>query len=416
MWSSYRRPRRSTGAIGRTCIGLGFALSVASSWPSVRAAEVYVQPRADVRAEVDTNRSFATSGAKSTSEGYAADVGATWGIATPLSDTKISPQVGYVDYPKAHENALQASLDLSSSYHSQLSDFSLYGKFDRSTTYSSELASALFNPLLPNSPTTPETGRITTNTVRTLGRIVPSYSHNLSARTRIGFSGLYESTNYSGDFSSQYVSYDYALGRVFAAWAATPRMEISVGPFVSRDTAKSGGAGADGAGADLAVEYKWSRTFTGKLVLTEEHNTVKYAQPTPLRTGQNDFGATYTTTWSGQVSQLQLSTGRTYTPSGAGGKYQADQFQIEYDRKLSERFTSTYATRYIRSIALASQFQGADYKYLEAVAGFKWLAARTWYVSGGLQYQWLKYGSVNGSAGNGMVYVGFGYEGLGKRP
>ena len=353
---------------------------------------------------------------ESTSEGFAADVGATWGIVTPLSETKLSPQIGYVDYPKDHESSLQGSLDLVSGYHSQRSDFSVSGKFDRSDTYNSELVSALFNPLIPVSPTTPETGRITTNTARTLGNIAPSYSYRLSPRVRVGTSGFYESTTYSGDFSSQYDSYDYYVGRVFVGWAVTPRMEVSVGPFASRDAAKTGGTTADGAGADVDVVYKWSPTFTGKLALTEGRDTIKSAQLTPQKSRQNDFGATYTTHWAGQISDLQLSAGRTFTPSGAGGKYQADQFQIEYDRKLSARFSSVYAARYIRSRALVSQLQSGDYKYLETVAGFKWLAARTWYVSGGLQYQWLKYGSVNGSAGNGMAYVGFGYEGLGKRP
>jgi len=415
MSSSYPESKAGSAACARVALGLGLALGGACAGESAVAAEVYVQPRADLQAEVDTNRNFLSTGPKTTSEGYAGDVGALWGIATPLSDTTFRAQVGYVDFPKDHQKAAEGSADLASTYDSQRSDFSITGRFDRSDTYSSELASALFNPVVPTSPTTPETGLVTTNTLRTLGYVEPSYAYKLSPRLRVGVSGLYENTDYSGDFASQYVSFDYKVGRVFVAWAATPLTGIGFSPFVSRDAAKSGGAVTTASGVNLDLDHKWSATFSGKLELTGERDDASQPLLTPPKVRSNNFGAVYTSQWTGQTGSVQLSGGRTFTPSGSGGKYRDDQIQLEYDQKLSARTSATYAVRDVNAEPLVAA-QGGAYKYLEAVAGLKWLATRTCYLSAGIKYQRLHYGGVPSAAGNGMAYVGIGYQGLGKRP
>jgi hypothetical protein len=384
-----------------------------SPWTVASAAEVYVQPGAEVHAEVDSNRNLATSG-KTTSEGYAANVGGVWGVATPLSDTTLRPQLGYVDYPKDHEHSLLGSLDLASTYNSQRSGFSLYGTLNRSDTYISELASAQFNPIIPVSPTTPETARVTTNTTRTLGNVIPKYEYQIAPRMRIGASGVYESANYSGDFASLYVPYQYRQGNVYLTWAVSPRTDVSAGPFISRDAAKTGGAVTDGKGGRLAFNYKLTNTFSNSLELTGERDDVRLAQSSPTMRSTN-FGATYAMTWTGQISTLQLSAGRTFSPNGAGGVYRTNQLQVEYDRKLSDRLSTSYAARYIDAGALAGLGLG-DYKYGEGVASLKWLVTRTWYLGGGAEFVWVRYGANSSSADNAMAYVSFGYLGLGRRP
>jgi hypothetical protein len=415
MWLSCLRLRAYVVANARLGFALGIAMNGTLAGRLAVAAEIYVQPQGELQAEVDSNRRFASAGNKTTGEGYAGTVGLIWGVATPLSDTIIRPQIGYVDFPKDSEKAVQGSVDLASSYHSQRSNVSIFGTFNRSDTYNSELASAVFNPIVPVSPTTPETGLITTNTVRTLARIEPSYAYKLSQRLGIGVSGLYENADYRGDFANQYFSYDYSVGSVFVEWAATPRTDIRFSPFVSRDAAKRGGPLTNASGGNVAIEHKWSNTFSGRLELTGERDDISQPPVTKGTLRSDHFGATYTSVWHGQISSVQLSAGRTFTPSGAGGKYRADQAQLEYDRKASARLSTTFAIRYIRSDPLA-QFQGGAYKYLETVAGLKWLATRTWYFTGGVKYQWLHYGAATDAAHNNMAYVGIGYEGLGKRP
>jgi hypothetical protein len=112
---------------------------------------------------------------------------------------------------------------------------------------------------------------------------------------------------------------------------------------------------------------------------------------------------------------VQLLAQRTFTPSGAGGIYRADQFQVEYDRSLSARFVTTFAVRYIKDVALSAEDLGADYNYLNATAALKWMATRTFYVLGGAGYLREHYFVGNSTASDGMIYAAFGYQGLGRR-
>jgi hypothetical protein len=125
---------------------------------------------------------------------------------------------------------------------------------------------------------------------------------------------------------------------------------------------------------------------------------------------------TYTTTWTGQISSLIASVGRTLTPSGAGGIYNADQIQIEYSRKLTERFSFGTADRVIRYTSTSGQTHVADYDYIDATADLKWLATRTFYVTGGLAFVRENYRSTGIAANDTQIHLTFGYEALGRRP
>jgi hypothetical protein len=407
MWSSYRK--FDCGQIAFTVVLVAGAVSAGTA----AAAEIYTQPGAEAREEVDSNRNLVTTGSNTTGVGYGVNLVDLVGIATPLSTTTLRPQIGYVDFPKDQEHSLIGQLDLASTYNSPRSGLALYGTFNHSDTYLSELANAQFNPVVPVSPTTPETARVTTNTTRTLGNVVPKYDWRLTQQTSIGVSGVYEHATYSGDFASLYVPYEYRQGDVHLAVAMTPRMDLSVGPFVSRDAAKRGGLVSDGEGAKAGLEYKWSRTFSGTLELTGERDSTRLSETAPT-SRSNNFGATYATTWTGQTSSFRLSAGRTFSPNGAGGIYRTDQLQAEFDHRLSDRISTSYAARYIDARALVGA--GADnYKYGEAIAGIKWLLTRTWYLSGGAQFQWVRYGLSSSSGKNAMAYVSVGYQGLGPR-
>jgi hypothetical protein len=416
MSLSYRS-QNLRSSCGRGARRLGALAIVTCMSTSINAAEVYVQPAAEARVEVDNNRNFVSAGGGAkTIEGYTETAGATIGIATPQSDTTIKPQIGYVDFPQVKEHELEALADFLSYYHSPRTDFSLYSRFDRRDTYNSELASALFNPLNPNFPTTPETGRVTVGEKRTVFDFTPSYQYHVSPRLNLGVSGAYENVDYTATIANTYVPYDYWLARTFANWALSPRSGLTVAVFGSRYSATGGSAVSNAHGATVGFDMNWSKTFSSSVELLGQQNDNTFVKPAPTRNTSNNVGATLTTSWKGQISSLQLIAGRTFTPSGAGGIYRADQFQVEYDRNLSARFVTAFAVRYIKDVALSVVDRGADYDYLNATAELKWMATRTFYVLGGAGYLREHYFAGNTTANNGMVYAAFGYRGLGRRP
>lgn len=378
------------------------------------AAQTYFQPRAEIGAEVDTNRDLVTSGPKSTSEGYAVNAGGTWGIVTPRSDSTIRPQIGYTDYPDAHANFLRAIVDLYSQYRSERSLASIAGQFNREGTYTSELASAQFNTVNPNLPTTPETGRVTTDAIRTILTAAPSYSYSLTQRLNWNVTGTLQTVDYSGTNAPSYIPYDYYLGGTSLTWVTNPRMNTSFGVFASRESAKDSSGSVNSTGATLSFDFQWSKRFSGRLELTGERDESKVVKPFVVNDTRTGAGATFVTSWKGEISTLQFSAGRTFTPSGSGGIFRADQLQVEYSRDLSQRLAFTTAGRYIRYDSQSSAYNSSSYDYLTAVAGLKWKMTRTWYLVGNVEYLREKFEAPVRTASNGMLYAGVGYEGLGR--
>jgi hypothetical protein len=283
MSSSYRNQGAGPSS-GSSAHRLG-ALTIATflSTPII-AAEVYVQPSAEVRTEVDNNRNFVTAaGGGQTTEGFTETVGATVGIATPQSETTFKPQLSYVNFPKVNEHELETVADFLSYYHSPRTDFSLYSRFDRRDTYDSELASALFNPLNPNFPTTPETGRVTVGETRTIFDFSPTYQYHVSPRLNIGVSGTYENADYTATIANTYVPYEYSLARTFVNWALSPRSGMTVAVFGSRYRATNGSAVSDAHGASVGFDMNWSKTFSSTVELLGQQTDNTIVKPAPGR-------------------------------------------------------------------------------------------------------------------------------------
>jgi hypothetical protein len=391
---------------------------------SARAAETYFQPQAEVGVEVDSNRNLVTSGdtvnKKETSGGGNADVSGIWGIATPRSDSTIRPEVAFSDYPNLHTHDLRTLLDLNSQFRSERSQIGVEGQFDRQSSYGSELANPQFNPVNPNLPTTPETGRISTDSTRTLFTAVPTYAFELTQRLKWGLNGTYQDVGYSGSNASAYIPYTYWLAGTSVGWAVNQRLDATLGAFHSREAAKDDSGSVTANGGTLAFDYKWSKQFTSTVELTGERddsNIVsvnKVPLPSPVRDTSTGWGGSLGTTWKGQISKVQLSVGRTFTPSGSGGAFRADQLQIQYDRDLTPRLALLAAARVISTTALASVYSSQNYNYVNANAGLKWKMTPTWYIGGGVGYLYEHFEAPVGYADNVTVYISFGYRGLGK--
>jgi hypothetical protein len=266
----------------------------------------------------------------------------------------------------------------------------------------------------PDLPTTPETGRISSDTVRTLITAVPSYTLDLTQRLNWSVSGTVQSVDFTGTDAKAYIPYDYALGGTSLTWAFNPLLGVTLGVFTSRELAKDDSGSVDANGVSLAFAYKWSTQFTSRLELTGERDNSEIVNPVDIRSTSTGAGATYTTAWQGQLSKLQLSVGRTFTPSGAGGTFRDDQLQAQFSRDLTQRLSFTAAGRFINATSVSGIYAADNYNYVNATAGLKWMLTRTWHVGGGVEYYHEHFVPPVGSANNAMVYASVGYQGLGK--
>lgn len=374
-----------------------------------QAADVQVAGLAEAFTEWNTNRAMEV-GDVDNSMGYAVEAGALFKIATPLSTTTLRPLLGYVTYPDQDDDSVTGVLDLASVYSGQRSQFALYGRFDFRDTFSSELAPPGFNDVAPDLPTTPETGRVSTNGTRTLVTAVPSYQFAVTQRADFHLSATLQMADYNGDSSDAYVSYTYYSGETGFGWKPSPLSRLSLSAFAGKSQNKDDDGEAEAVGAALEYIRDTSEKFTSKLRLTVEQDDVTVVVPTTVHDKSTNWGADYTLYWKGQISEVDFNVGRTFTPGGNGGLSQAGQVQLELRRKLSPRTQLNWVARYIRYEGLVD-VAGSDYDYLNTGLGLTWDLTRTWYVSSGVQY-WREEFDNGADPDNVQVNLAFGYRGL----
>lgn len=411
MSSSCRKGLRSRSAIEDA---LFVAVVILVPATSAIAADTYVQPRLDLRVENNDNF-YLTPGGSSDSDiyGYIADAQALIGIATPRSDTSIRPRVRFQEYPDSDDlERFEAFFDLRSRYSWERSDFLLLGKYARQDSHNADQPTGEFDPLDPTDPG--NAGSVTNLVGETRNRfeVRPSYTHDVSERVRLGVDGAYEIVRYDSSGTTTNTEYDYAVANGSVRWKVTPVSAVNVGAYASKYETQDDSTKTDAYGGEIGYDYRWSEVTGVEASVFYEQNDVTDYLPVRFEESTSGWGGGVTAYREGEVSQWRLTAGRTYIPTGDGGKAESDQLRVQYDRDLSDRLTFTGAARYEARTMISSNRGGDDRDYARADVRLEWLLAPTWYINGGYSYIWQDRESDGGSADNNRLFVGFGYRGL----
>jgi opacity protein-like surface antigen len=380
---------------------------------TAHAAQYFIQPRADVSVQTNSNIELDPRIKGTSAEGYLAEVSTVLGIATPRSETTIIPRLQYQNYPDLSDaNQLQGDLTFVNAYNSQRSSFSVYGTYEHVDELNGELSDARFNELNQSGQLDTGTGRVRPGTTRDTINLNPSFGYKLTERTGIGASLSYQGTNYSPDDADSFIDYDFYRANVGIKRAVSPRADVTISPYVARYEARDLDSQTDSTGGALGMEMRWSKTLIGKFEVSYQQSKIDQTQPEVNKDTVNSWGANVGLVHRAEVSELILSLGRGVTPSGGGNVYNTDQLQVQYDRDLSERLTLMTAARYIRDRSLSKTASALDRDYGQADLELRYMLTRTWYVRAGYEYTSQKYDFVSGTARNNQFHVSFGYKGL----
>jgi len=414
MSLSYRRSAGLRLAVSRACV----IAAVAALPPGTSfAAQTYVQPQFDLRAESSDNFNLIPGGSPDSDVyGYIADLQALIGIATPRSNTSIRPRVRLQEYPDRDDmERLEAFLDVRSQYKWERSEFLVLGKYSRQDSYNADQPSGEFDPLDPNDPADPNAGNNQVGQTRNLFLIRPNYTFALTERTRLGVEADYQAVRYDADSGqATQTDYDFMIGQGFVSWSIDPRSDFSIGAYVSKYEATDDSSDADAYGGEIGYQYRWSETIGAEVsIVYEQDDTTDYV-PVTVKDSTSGWGGTVTGYRQGEVSSWRVTAGRTFIPTGDGGKANSDQFRVQYDRDLSERLSFRGAARYEARTELGGNTGDNDRDYARADLTLKWMMAPTWYLQGGYSYVWEDRASAPGDAANNKLFVSFGYQGLAR--
>jgi hypothetical protein len=407
MSSSYLKVASRAG-MALVCVVLGAG--------SAQAAQYFWVPEVELTAEANTNRDMDPVD-KDSSELYSAMLAATLGVATPRGETAIRPQVHFLHYPdQSAAKDVEGGVDITSVYDSPLSSFTLFGRAERRDVYNAELADPRFNELDPNNPTAPESGRIIgVGETRDLLLFRPDYSHHVTERLDLGVHGVYQKLDYGSDRPTATVDFDYANAGLYGGWEFSQRLTTAFEVYGARYRTGDDSRKADSTGVSLTFEYRWSETFNAEFAVIGERTEVDDILPVRNEDTVTSVGGRFALAHRAPISETRIEISHLVMPTGAGGMFESDILQLQFDRKLSERLTFRSSAYYNRNRALSDVDQSGDSDYANAEIALSWSVTRTWYVFGGYRYIWEEYDQVQQSAHNNAVFAGVGYRGLGRQ-
>lgn len=414
MSSSYRNASRLQLAVAGAC---ALASPVLLPGSLATAADTYVTPQVDLRAEYNDNFRLTPGGAGDSVNGYIADAQALFGIATPRSDTSIRPRLRLQEYPDEDElQRWEGFLDLRSRYDWQRARLDVLGRYSRQDSYNAETPTGEFDPLAPTDPTNADTGHVLVGETRDRFLFEPEYVFDLTERWEFGLEVQYEAVRYDADTGqTTQVDYDFLAGGGSVTWALDQRSRVGLGGYVSKYEARDDSTETEAYGVDLGYAYQWSEVIGLEIdVFYEQDDTTDFL-PVPGEESTSGWGGAFTGYYEGEVSKWRASVGRNFIPTGSGGKAESDLLRIQYDRDITERLSFRGAGRYEARTSLTERGSSDDRDYARADLSLEYMLAPTWFVRGGYSYIWQDRESATDTADNNKIFLSAGYRGLGRQ-
>jgi hypothetical protein len=393
-------------------------LVTAASWAATSwSADIDTVPRIDIRAEQNDNFDLEPGGDAEDVQGYVADADVLFDIATPRGETLLRPRVRLQEYPDRDDfERVEAFFDVASQYRWERSSFDLNAELSRRDVYNTETLSGDFDPLDPGGGDDPEAGEVIVGETRTQLELRPTFEHRITQRASLGFGAEYQTAEYDADDEAPTkTDYDYGLAGGYVRWSLSPMSSVSAGAYASKYEADDGSRETDAVGGRLGYTYQWSPNDGVDATVFYERNETTEFVPVEVEETDSGIGGSLTAWRRFQVSELRLSVGRMFIPTGDRGKSEVDEFRLQYTRDLSQRLSLRGAARYESRNGISTADAGQDRDYARADLSLRWFMTPTWYLGGGYAYIWVDRELAVSDADNNKFYVNFGYQGRSRR-
>jgi hypothetical protein len=410
-----------------------FVIAFALAAGGAHAADSYLQPRADLRVEQNTNRNLSPDSATEDDvTGYLADVEVLWGYRTPTNDTRVRPRLRFQYYPDREDiQRTEQFLDLMTRNRvSERTAWSLDGRYARRDAFNAELGGVGFDDLEPDQLDEFDdidredpaggagAGETLVDETRTRVVIAPGFSHRFTERTGIDLGAAYRTVRFSEEGGTNRQDYDYLEASGMLTRQLDQRTRLSFGPYASRFETRDDLNTTDSIGLVVGWDREWSERWETVARLLVDRADVELGEPGSLVTTEEtetDVGGEFAGLYRTETGRFRFSVGRLFLPTTSGTRSVTNEVRAQYDWDRSARLSFTAAARAYQREAQGSASGGSDQDYARAQFGARWMLTPTMFIGGGYEYTWRDRASDPGDADNHAVYISFGYRGLGPQ-
>lgn len=375
------------------------------------AADVQTRPNVDLRLEQNDNIDLNPGGSVDGDVlGYIANMELVFDIATPRGETSLQPRIKIQEYPDRDDfERIESFFDLRSRYKWERSDFDFDGYYSRQDTYNSDTPSG------DDPGGNPDTGALVIGEVRTAVALKPTFEHRVTERTSIGITADYETARYDSDDVQTKTDYDFGELEAYLSWALSPASDLSLGGFASRYETRDNNEETDAIGWRFGYTHRWSERDGIEAALLYERDDTTQFLPVALEQTTSNWGGEVSAYRTFERSELRVTAGTTFVPTGDRGKSESNHFLMQYDRMLTERLSFKGAARYDSLSSLDDLGGGTNRDYARADLSLRWFISPTWYLGGGYSYIWEDRETSTSDAHNNKLFINFGYQALDRQ-
>ena len=379
----------SRNPMSRTNYRLAAALAVLLA-PAVEAQQLSFVPSVQGTVEYDTNRNLSSNN-KQSGEWYEAVFAADMLRTTARSELEARPEVRIQDSSISTLDRLEARLGLRALYRTQRTLYTAVANYDRQDAYNSEYGLVAFNPLNPGAPDTVGTGAIVTGITRSSYNFSPDIVHQFTERLSGELDGNFTAIRYDINIPQTLISFNAPYLELSGVYALSERAQLGIGPYYSQfDPVNGAAVGAlksRSYGADISFRYLTSQLTRSILALkVGRDDQDQFVGPNRVTTA---WGLEWTGTYKWPTADIRYSIGRFIEPSSVGGEVGINQFRVQYNRRLSARFSGQASVRVTRTDPINKDTTGHRTRaYGEA--SLQYALSRNLVLSGGWRGGWQR--------------------------
>jgi hypothetical protein len=163
---------------------------------------------------------------------------------------------------------------------------------------------------------------------------------------------------------------------------------VLLGAFATRYASSDDTRQTDSIGASAGLGYEWTPAHKAEFTVLAERTEIEDRMPALFEDTVTTIGGQVSLVRTTVLTDTRLIVGRLIQPTGGGGIFESDHFQLQFDRRLSERLTLRSAALYTQNHALSDADTNSDSDYANGEISLRWSATRTWYIFGGYRYIW----------------------------
>jgi hypothetical protein len=373
---------------------------------SASAANWEIAPRVEAGYRYSDNYHLGPPGTEVEVSGAEAAAAVTFRTLDPRTQIEITPSVvGTYFGSDSDDNLANYYLDASVLDSTPRRRMGVDGAVSREDVTRSEFPEGGEGGGDLGNPPVGDSGRFVDHNERTLARVAPFFSYDVSQRQVVDFAAHYVRADFEQQLEGAQV--DWADAGVEAGWGyrVSERSTLGLTAVASRyetvfDT--------DGYGAYVQWDTKFTENSRGYIRLG--------GQQTEPENGESDTNvlAGLGGSWNTLRNRLFIDLTRTVEPVSAGTVVERYQLRMQINHEVSPRVSLVLAARGARDEDVADTGTFATRKYAAADGGFEWRVLRNFAVTATYGYRWQEYADELSDRSANTFLIGLVYEP--KRP